>query len=284
MKRIKPWSLVSAILLITLITSQASYLVEDEILLLRSQYFPEHEVIIADGILDEEYWSKAGSLVLEYNETFLLEIKYMNGIDNLYFAITVTDTQKFNDSIGLYFDTDGDGKLTQPEDAKIAKFEKTTFKAYDYYWDGDAWNKDRIDPSTDDEYDVGAKLVDEKLTYEFKIALVSSNIQYDGLQITNPSGMIIAFSVQVITSDEVVYNFPSNPNNASGYVDIKLAGPEDQDLPAYIPPEYITETQGLGDYYTQADEGMGFMDLSFYAFIIPVFVLSIIYRRKKNSN
>ena len=38
-------------------------------------------------------------------------------------SISATDTQKLNDSIGLFFDTDGDGQLTQPEDAKIVKFE-----------------------------------------------------------------------------------------------------------------------------------------------------------------
>ena len=286
MKRIKPYSVISAILLITLITTQASYVVEGEILLLRSQYLPENEGINPDGVLNEDYWAKSGSIEIEYNNSFLLEIRFLNDNENVYFAISVPDVQKLNDSIGLFFDTDGDGILTQPEDAKIAGFEETTFKAYDYYWDGDTWVKDRSTSSTDSEFSVGSKLTNDKLTYEFAIALVSTNIQYDGFQITNPSGMIVAFSIQIVTTDDKVYNFPSSPTNASAFVDLKLAGPEDQDLPAYIPPEYVTETDyNDGSQEPPVNEVFGLADapFAFVPMLISFGLVVMIIRRRKNA-
>jgi hypothetical protein len=286
MKRIKPYSVISAILLITLITTQASYVVEDDILLLRSQYLPDNEQIEINGELEENYWAKAGSIEIEYNNSFLLQIKFVNDNENLYLAISVPDDLKLNDSVGIFFDTDGDGILSQPEDAKIAGYQGTTFKAYDNYWDGDTWTRDRTDPSTDSEYNVGANLANDKLTYEFEIAMVSSNIQYDGFQITNPSGIIIAFAIQVVTSEGLVYDFPTHPTNATGFVDLKLAGPEDQDLPAYIPPEFVTET----DYYNDnpeapVNEVFGLLDapVSFFPVLLSFVAVVFVLRRRKNA-
>lgn len=273
--------MIFSILLITLITTQASYVVDNEILLLRSQYLPNNEVIVTNGILDETFWDNSGKYIIEYNDSLRLEIRFLNGNEKIYFAIIVTDTEILNDSVGLFFDTDGDGLLTQPEDAKIVGYEGTTLKASDYYWSGEEWSKDGSSSGTDDDYSVGAKLQDGKLTYEFAIAMVSSNFPYDGFQITNPSGTIIGFSIQIVTSEEKVYYFPTHPNNATGFVDLKLAGSEDQDLVNYLPPEIDTVTET--GYYDTVNDAAGMLDFPFYAFFAPIFVFAIIYRRKRHA-
>lgn len=273
MKRIL-FGIVITIIIILANQSNALYVNDGSIVLLRSQYL--QKTIIIDGVLNEDSWSKAGFLHIIYNDSEL-KIYFTNDNDFLYMAIETTDTVKSNNSVGLYFDTDADGVLTTPEDAKILNY-TNAFTWQDLYWSGNTWAVDQISNGVDADFNAIGKLEDGMFTYELKIALVASNVIYDGFQITNPSNTIVSFTVAVSNNQTRFYNFPTVPTNASGFVDLKLAGAEDQDLPMYIPPTTYTEIHNPDETVKNIQAAPGF---GFAVGIFAVLALQFIRRRRK---
>ena len=93
------------------------------------------------------------------------------------------------------------------------------------------------------------------VSIEMTIPLLSTDLSYDGLQISATSNTYLglAFSITNDFNNGTIgsFEFPTNPNDVSGYVDLRLAGPEDKDLPLYVPQDPVTtsvpsETDEIG--------------------------------------
>ncbi len=248
------------IILLSTTSSSASYVQDGNIVILRSQYKNSNNEITIDGVLGEDDWNKAGLVSISFvsNDTTGVQVRFFNDDYYLYFSISVTYSDTvIEDSIAIYFDVDSDGQLSTPEDAKILRYVSNILSAEDYYWDGDTWKNDELDPVTDTEFKAAAKKSINKITYEIAIVLTSTNFQYDGFQIPSPTNSFVAFTLKIgksISVNETIYLFyPTTEDNSSGYVDLKLAGPEDQDLPEYIPP--VTQTYTQDPTITIEEEG-----------------------------
>ncbi|MCY3414778.1 MAG: hypothetical protein INQ03_24220 [Candidatus Heimdallarchaeota archaeon] len=246
----------------SLMLSQGTYIVNEEIVMLRSQY--NDESITIDGELTESIWARAGSVILNsgsgVNATQII-IRFMNDFESLYFGISITSDSVINNTLGLFFDTDGDGSLSAPEDAKVISYVNSTRSILDLHWD-DGWKQDVISSGDDDEFVAATKLESGVMYYEIEIALVSSNLPYDGWQIASPVNTYIAFTAIIVNrldDNAFAFNYPTNSTDVAGYVDLRLAGPEDQDLPEYIPPTYATittEDTQYDEYYGDGALGL----------------------------
>jgi hypothetical protein len=249
-------NLVIGITLITLMLSsvQGTVIRDGNIVLLRSQFMTE--TVSLDGRLIDDDWQFAGSILLQYgtgeNRTDL-DMFIMNNENELYIGFRVTEeVVSKNSSATVFFDVDGDGNLTTPEDAKQIYYD-TGFTTRDFYYDGSLWAQDRSEGA---DVSGSARNADGITSYEFRIELLADDLQYDGLRIPNPTNTFIGLNFLVSVNDngtKTSFSYPSSALNASGYMDTKLAGPEDQDLPEYIPPvvETQTDTQtNANDEYT----------------------------------
>ncbi len=262
----------------------ATYVVEGEIVLLRSQF--NDDTIKIDGVIDEEIWTKTGSVIIDYGTDNNIEIKFTNDLDYLYYAISIPSENAVNTSIGLFFDVDGDGILSTPEDGKVLFYDNSSdFYSDDYYWNGDTWEKDQVKPGTDD-FSVSQSVSDGIVNIELRILLISDNIQYSGWQIPTTTNSYIAFTSQFVfpvDNSTMSINYPSNPSNVTGFVDLKLAGPEDKDLPKYIPPTYVdyndtADTPDLGGI--NGGQSVNAIGISNSVAILAVFSTALIVRRR----
>ncbi len=263
------------ILTLLLIThADASYIKDGNIVLLRSQF--KTESITVDGKLSEELWQKAGSLMVGFG-TENINLYFVNDENKIYFGAMFKTTDPINVSMVLFFDVDDDGKLNTPEDAKGMTYLDSTLEALDYYWD----NNWILDTQSDSDYKIKATVSDGIMSIEMSFDLVSNNLQYDGFQIPDPTGQYIAFTYQII-KDNKTYQFPTSPSNVTNYIDLKLAGPEDQDLPEYIPPQReqtVVDKSGTEQYDAGSLNAELFWpsDIS----VILLIVGSLIVRRKR---
>lgn len=265
--------------------STATHVVNSEILILRSQF------VESNPLEDSEQWSNAGLLHILFPDTISATLKYVNDENNLYLFLEFSGFNQTFDEIGMafYLDSDGDGQLVTPEDAFSLRYNANAngFLSQDHYFDGTNWVED---PDTSTVEDLHT-FTQGKLQWSILIPLLSNNLQYDALQIPNPANSFIALSFQfyrLVGNASNVINYPTTPTNASGFVDMKLAGPEDKDLPSYVPPATTvvdtTRTTGVG-----VDGGGGvFSDIQQASFqsILPgliLFQLAYIISRRRKS-
>lgn len=281
------------ILLVVFLTfnllSSATYVEDNRIVLLRSQF--NDDVIAIDGDLTENIWLRAGSVILDYeaaeNATSIV-IRFANDLDYLYFGMSLQAVSVLNTSASIFFDTDGDGKLSTPEDGKVLYFLNSTLQSLDSYWDGNVWKEDFVQSTTDD-FSFASKLSGGFVNFEMKIKLISDNIQYSGWQIASSVNSYISFTTvftRPLNNVTKIYRYPALPSNATGFVDLKLAGPEDQDLPEYIPPTHITYSTVdtyLNDHKGDAVDALG-LDAPFLMLfpILSFMAVAITRRRREN--
>jgi hypothetical protein len=226
------YSAIISIMIISLITSShAVYVVDGQILILRSQFLEENP------INDVTIWNHAGLLQVQLNENHSTQIRYGNNNEYIFFSVNLNNIP--NNSVAgiiIFFDTDGDGQLTSPEDAKGIKRVEGQFKETDYFFDGTNWKED---PTGNSILDSKSSFENSVLSWEFQMQLQSEDVLYDGLQVPNPSNFFIALNFQYLVeanNQTMLINFPTSPTNVSGYIDMRLAGPEDKDLPQFAPP------------------------------------------------
>ena len=244
-------------ILVTLLlipTSTGVYVTDGVLVIHRSQFLVEDEFMAINGILAEDIWDTAGSVTITYqtgDTDITLNIYFANSESWLYFAIVGTDLpDDGNDSLLVTFDVEGDGELNPPEDG--FRITGSSSGIADVHWNGEAWVTDEIDGDESDDFSLGFSTRDNKRTYEMAKTLVADNIGYDGFRIANPSNTYIAFNVhyrETLDANGTAMDFyyPTLPSNGSGYVDLKLAGPEDQDLPEFIPPTTVVTTTSTDD-------------------------------------
>lgn len=230
------------ILLLSSQSIQGSLIVEGNIYIFRSQYI-EHTIVIDGNIVDTE-WSKAGRELILLNNGNIsrnLFFQFTNNEEYLYIGVSLDIENATTVEFTLVFDTDGDGALSAPEDGKTLSMDN---QMVDLHWDGSKWTQD-INDLNADEFLFSSTNDNQKVYFEMRFTLISTYIQYDGWQIATPSNTFIGFTTQTKLVENGTTNYfvyPSSINNATGYVDLKLAGPEDQDIQAYVPESGITQT------------------------------------------
>ncbi|MCE7735207.1 MAG: hypothetical protein GPJ54_10040 [Candidatus Heimdallarchaeota archaeon] len=235
------------VLLLSCRSIQGTLIVEGNIYIFRSQYI-EHTIVI-DGNIDDTEWAKAGRELILLNNGNLtrnLFFQFTNNEEYFYIGASLDIEDATSVEFTLVFDTDGDGALSAPEDGKTLNMNN---QMTDLHWDGSKWSKDLSDLNAD-EFLFFSKNDDQKVYFEMRFKLISSYIQYDGWQIATPSNTFIGLTTQtkLIEGNSTNYFvYPSSINNATGYVDLKLAGPEDQDIQAYVPESGITQTAQIPD-------------------------------------
>ncbi len=240
-----PYRLFLKIILLLIVFSpvaQASYVDDGTLVILRSQFLESSSDISIDAVLNEEAWTKAGSLTLGYTQpdNVTITLYFTNSATDLFFAIVATELDDNDfDAILLTFDVEADGNLVSPEDAVSVNNASQVFNSY---WNGEEWTQDSSSSSSEFEY--GTTRANGKQILEIRKTLTPSNVGYDGFRIPNPSNTFISFNIRYVESQRdndtvtpIIFDFPTSPTNSTGFVDLKLAGAEDQDLPEFIPPE-----------------------------------------------
>ncbi len=275
------------VLICSLPVTQASYVSDGSLIILRSQFVDSESNISMNAVLDEDLWDKAGSLTVAFTQpdNITITVYFANSVNWLYFAVVATEfVDNDHDFFLLTFDTEADGSLDTPEDAVAGVGSSVS----DYYFNGESWVPDSSSSTSD--FSGGLRRASGSKIMEFRKALVPEDIIYDGFRVANPSNTFTSFSFQYTETrrineslvEPITFNFPSTPTNATGYVDLKLAGAEDQDLPEFIPPETFTETQ-TETQSTVYDgvEDLGSAALSIDAFFVLAIVIIPLIRRRR---
>ncbi len=276
------------ILLLSSQSIQGTLIVEGNIYIFRSQYI-EHTIVI-DGNIDDAEWSKAGRELILLNNGNIsrnLFFQFTNNEEYFYIGVSLDIEDATTVEFTLVFDTDGDGALSAPEDGKTLSMDN---QMVDLHWDGSKWTQD-INDLNADEFLFSSTKDNQKVYFEMRFTLISTYIQYDGWQIATPSNTFIGFTTQTKLVENGTTNYfvyPSSINNATGYVDLKLAGPEDQDIQAYVPESGITQTVPqttdivdiLGVDATQEDMQAD-APLTFGLFSISMLALILVKRRRE---
>ncbi|MCH8908086.1 MAG: hypothetical protein IH840_13440, partial [Candidatus Heimdallarchaeota archaeon] len=217
--------------------AEATYFEDDTIVILRSQFVDDPSITI-NGILSESFWKDAGLLSIKFTGAVSAEVdllfRFINDDTNLYLGFTIVNMVYEDITLIIYFDADNNGVLTVPEDAKSISTSKNSSinLLTDLFWDGSVWAEDQF--GSLGLYSGSSNKVpsQNQIDFEMRIPLLSSDIVYDGLQIPSTSNSYVGLSFQ-ITADQnngtvETFEFPTSPSDISGYVDLKLAGPEDK--------------------------------------------------------
>ncbi|MFV2014811.1 MAG: hypothetical protein ACC656_05255, partial [Candidatus Heimdallarchaeota archaeon] len=242
--------LVFSFLSITPRTS-ATYIEDGRIVILRSQFVDDGAINI-NGNIDESFWDSAGLISLKITDGLSqdaeIQFRFANDDINLYIAFILLNYVYLDLSVAVYFDTDNNGVLSTPEDGKLVSFTKDPISKTlkDMYWDENSWQEDSSSVASGYKAGVLDLSSTNTTSVEMAIPLLSSDLPYDGLQVPSTSNSYIGLMFSVVNNYNngtiETFEFPTVSTNASGYVDLKLAGPEDKDLPSYVPPVKITTT------------------------------------------
>ncbi|MCE7736940.1 MAG: hypothetical protein GPJ54_18795 [Candidatus Heimdallarchaeota archaeon] len=277
-------------------TSTATYVDDEHIVILRSQFVEDAPEVI-DGKINEPFWINSGLLSLKIvgssSQEAEIQFRFANDDDNLYIAFALLNYVYLDVSVTVYFDADNNGVLSTPEDGKLVSFTRgsSSETLKDLYWDGNVWLEDSNSENTGYEAGVHELTNSNNTGIEMAIPLLSSDLGYDGLQVPSTSNSYISMMFSIVNNFNngtiETFEFPTTATNASGYVDLRLAGPEDKDLPSYVPPVQITTTiqsaatetftANADDDGVQADSA-GF---NLYLAVIGIFVTNIVLRRRR---
>ncbi|MCH8909029.1 MAG: hypothetical protein IH840_18260 [Candidatus Heimdallarchaeota archaeon] len=229
--------------------ADATYFEDDTIVILRSQFVDDPSITV-NGVLSESFWNEAGLLSVKFTGAISADVdvlfRFINDDSNLYLGFTIFNMVYEDISLTIYFDADNNGVLSVPEDAKSISTSKNSSinLLTDMFWDGTVWTEDQF--SSVGLYSGSSNKItsQNQIDFEMRIPLISSDIVYDGLQIPSTSNSYVGLSFQ-ITADlnngtVETFEFPTSPTDITGYIDFKLAGPEDKDLPSYVPPVQVT--------------------------------------------
>ncbi|UCG01392.1 MAG: hypothetical protein JSW11_17455 [Candidatus Heimdallarchaeota archaeon] len=195
-------------------------------------------------------WSEAGKVefsILDF--AGFLYIK--NDYESIYLGVRVLD-EIDNLTWRINFDVDADGGWA--EDAKALTLRNQIFSYDDEYYLQN--NPEAFSDAQQDDFTASMRTFTsvnrENTIFELKIPLQTNDHLHD-LQVQNPETTIIGISMDVELDDSGIngtWKGSSYPDyaNASNYVNILFAGPQDRKIPVFEeeeepPPEETTELE-----------------------------------------
>ncbi|MFX0211358.1 MAG: hypothetical protein ACFFDT_35590 [Candidatus Hodarchaeota archaeon] len=243
-------------------------------------------------------WSEAGSTDFSVSDfTGVLYIK--NDFDSLYVGIRIKDEITNNLTWRLNFDVDADNNWAEDAKSLTLKGEpdKLVFSYDDEYY---IQNYPQAFPDLQSDNFIASMRnftsVGQKNTiFELKIPFQTNDHLHD-LQVQNPETTIIGLSMDVFYIDTGIngtWRGISYPNyaNASNYVHILFAGPQDRKVPVFEEEEkpiqtttsLTTETELTEppEYEKVAAASSFEVGLAVLGLFVTVFIVSKFRRRKK---
>ncbi|MFX0122561.1 MAG: hypothetical protein ACFFAE_02930 [Candidatus Hodarchaeota archaeon] len=202
-------------------------------------------------------WSEAGKIEFSVlNFTGFLYIK--NDYDSMYLGVRILDEITDNLTWRINFDVDADGRWA--EDAKALFVYKQAFSYDDEYYLQN--NPEAYSDAQEDDFTASMRTFSsvgrENTIFELEIPLQTNDHLHD-LQVQNPETTIIGLSMDVLLTDLDIngtWKGSSYPDfaNASDYIHILFAGPQDRKIPVFEEEEEPPETTE-GEIETSSEPG-----------------------------